>query len=119
MWNKPLTVEAPVEVVVSRPATRKVYKPEETSITFVRNERPDIDYKGYAAYLFQFDYATEPGDKEVYQAIISAATMDEAIATFVADAVRGDDYYVNAKYSVEIIGIDLNPKRQSKWLMEV
>lgn len=122
MWNKPLSVEALAKPDPSPKATpfeHKVYTPEECSITFNRNERTDIDYKGYRAYLYQFDHVTEPGDKEIYHAIISAATIDEAIAIFVADSVRNEDWYVDAEYNVEVIGIDLKPDRESKWVMEI
>ncbi|ABY62926.1 hypothetical protein ST201phi2-1p093 [Pseudomonas phage 201phi2-1] len=121
MWNKPLEVsdQPKPEPAPYTPPERKVLKPEDTSITFIRNERKDIDYSGYRAYLFHFAHRTEVGDKEIYHAIISAATMDEAIAIFVADCVRDEESYVDAIYEVEIIGIDLKTDRDSHWVMEV
>lgn len=120
MFNRPLTVtnDTP-EPKPYVPPVRRSYKPEETTITFNRNERNDIDYKGYKAYLYHFHHVTEVQDKEIYECIISAADMNEAIATFVADSVRGDDWYVDAEYNVEVIGVDLKVDRESKWVMEL
>lgn len=97
--------ERPVQTVENRP-----------DITWTREERHDIDISGYKRYLYQFGNP-DAEDKEISHCIISAPTMDEAIAFFM-DQVRGPDWYEGACINVEVIGIDVRPDGSPVWLTE-
>lgn len=80
-------------------------------ITWKREERSDIDYKGYRRYFYAFKNPSAQG-KEHLHVIISAPTMDEAIAKFM-DTAADPDWYKDAVISVEVIGIDLRKEDRS------
>lgn len=108
--SKEVPVDAPTWTEPKSPTIRN-------DITFNRNERNDIDYRGYKAYLYQFDQTSEVQDKELYQFIISAPSVDEAIGVFM-QSIRNEEYYADAVFDVEVIGIDLKTDRVTPWVME-
>lgn len=118
MFNTPLNVVA----AVPKPRAKPVEKPrpqltgKDLNITYNRNDRTDIDTAGYQSYFFHFTQTGEVGDKEMEQIIISKPTMDEAISMFEECFLRGD-YYENAVFTVERIGVDFNPHRAERVIM--
>lgn len=116
MWDTPFTIGEKSSTKAKK--APEPSKPEpRTDITFKRDERPDIDYKGYKAYLYFFRQATKVQDKELSDWIISAADMNTAIQVFMV-SIRNEEYYRNAVIEVEVMGIDLKTDRTSPWVME-
>lgn len=103
--------------VIPPPVVEQEVPAIRTDITFNKNERNDIDYKGYRAYLYQFDQVTEVQDKELYEFIISAPTIDDAIGIFM-QSIPNEEYYQDAIFDVEVIAIDLKTDRTTPWVME-
>lgn len=88
------------------------------SIQFIRNERSDIDTRGFAKYLFHFKQSSEVQDKEIEECIISSADMDTAIELFTKTELR-EGYYQDAKFDVELVGVDFKMDRTSNFVMVV
>lgn len=116
---KPLSHQQPTVDFVKEQLKQRSKQTVEnrTDITFNKNERNDIDYKGYRAYLYQFDQVTEVQDKELYGFIISAPTIDDAIGIFM-QSIPNEGYYQDAIFDVEVIAIDLKTDRTTPWVME-
>ena len=118
MFNTPLNVTQRVPVPKARATPKEKPAPTAKSqnITYNRNDRTDIDTAGYKSYFFHFTLTREVEDKECGQIIISQPSMDNAIAQFERIFVRGD-YYENAVFDVERIGVDFKPDRKETVVM--
>lgn len=120
MFDRPLSVVPGTMPTIPKFPERPALKQptaEELNITYHRNNREDIDTRGYKSYLFHFRQTGEVGDKEMYEWIISKPTMEEAIQFFEQTQFRGD-YYENAVIEVEIIGCDFKTDREYPFVME-
>lgn len=114
---KPRSHQQPVidfvkEQLQQRPKQTVENRPD---LTWEREERNDIDYKGYKRYFYEFKNP-DAQDKELHHAIIAAPTMNDAITEFM-DQVRGPDWYENAVISVEVIGVDLRREDAPVWVL--
>lgn len=120
MFHTPLSVPVSEKKIKARTPSKPIPQPvkevKKMSIQFNRNERTDIDTKGFAQYLYHFLQVTEVQDKEISQCIISSPTMDAAIELFTSTQVRGA-YYVDAVFDVELMGVDFNVDRIDKFVM--
>jgi hypothetical protein len=88
------------------------------TIIWNRNNRSDIDTKGYKAYLYHLKKVSDNQDKEYDELIISAIDMDSAIDTFNSACMRGD-YYEGAEFNITLMGVDFETTRTDKIVMAV
>lgn len=115
MFNNDLTLSTRPKM---KPRQAEQAKVIANNIVWNRNNRSDIDSKGYKAYLFHLKQVSEVQDKEYEELLISAVDMDAAIEVFNSSCLRGD-YYENAEFNITLMGVDFEPERSDKIVMAV